>query len=257
MSTAHRPTWDPAVGRADSKAYSKQYSARDAPAQTKLKFRKPGQGGSGDQDKRRDLRLELNKAEEEASEKKRKAEGISLEEIGQSTGDSEQKRPKLVEQADKDEVVDEVAEAASAAAPATIESNHDTNVDQDDAADEEEESDDDSEDDEAELLRELEKIKRERAQEKARKEEEQNSAKAATREEEIAGGNPLLNLQNALGASPSSSTQDAGFAVKRRWDDDLIFKNQALNTSDKPKKEFVNDLLRTDFHRKFMYRFIK
>lgn len=61
----------------------------------------------------------------------------------------------------------------------------------------------------------------------------------------MASGNPLLNLQNALGASPSS-TQDTGFTVKRRWDDDLIFKNQALNTSDKPKKEFVNDLLRTD-----------
>ena len=107
---------------------------------------KPGQGGSGDQDKRRDLRLELNKAEEEANEKKRKAEGISLEEIGQSIGDSEQKRRKMVEQAaDKDEEVDEVAEAAeaaeaaSAAAPATIESNQDTNIDQDDAADEEEE----------------------------------------------------------------------------------------------------------------------
>lgn len=76
--------------------------------------------------------------------------------------------------------------------------------------------------------------------------EESNNAKAASREEEIASGNPLLNLQNALGASPSSSTQESGFAVKRRWDDDLIFKNQALNTSEKPKKEFVNDLVRTD-----------
>jgi hypothetical protein len=34
---------------------------------------------------------------------------------------------------------------------------------------------------------------------------------------------------------------------------DLIFKNQAAGTEDKnKKKEFVNDLLRTEFHRKFM-----
>lgn len=115
----YRPTWDPAVGRADSKAYSKQYSARDAPAQTKLKFRsvsllsitypfniccsKPGQGGTGDQDKRRDLRLELNKAEDEANEKKRKAQGLSLEDIGQSADDSEQKRPKFIQNVDEDE----------------------------------------------------------------------------------------------------------------------------------------------------------
>ncbi|EOR01439.1 hypothetical protein E3P92_00438 [Wallemia ichthyophaga] len=252
MSTAHRPTWDPAVGRADTKAYSKQYSARDAPAQTKLKFRKPGQGGIGDQDKRRDLRLELNKAEEEANEKKRKAQGLSLEDIGQGTDDSQQKIPKLIDNPGEG---DAHAEPSTRTHESQASEDKPQTLDKDEEADDDE-SDDDSEDDEAELLRELDKIKRERAEEKARKDEEQNSAKAASREEEVASGNPLLNLQNALGASPSS-TQDTGFTVKRRWDDDLIFKNQALNTSDKPKKEFVNDLLRTDFHRKFMYRFIK
>ena len=30
------------------------------------------------------------------------------------------------------------------------------------------------------------------------------------------------------------------FNVKRRWDDDVIFKNQARGTDDKRKKEFVN-----------------
>ncbi|EIM22958.1 Cwf15/Cwc15 cell cycle control protein [Wallemia mellicola] len=250
MSTAHRPTWDPAVGRADSKAQSQQYSARDAPSHNKLKFRKPGQGGNADQNKRRDLRLELTKAEEEANEKKRKAEGISLEEIGQTVDNGDQKKAKLLEDVDKDE------QPGDSVPSAEVEATNQQSRDNDEEADDDE-SDEDSEDDEAELLRELEKIKRERAEEKARKDEESNNAKAASREEEIASGNPLLNLQNALGASPSSSTQESGFAVKRRWDDDLIFKNQALNTSEKPKKEFVNDLVRTDFHRKFMYRFIK
>jgi protein CWC15 len=68
-------------------------------------------------------------------------------------------------------------------------------------------------------------------------------------------GNPLLNLQAALSkdgsASPAPSSM-SGFSVKRRWDDDVIFKGQARGTSETPKKEFVNDLLRTEFHRRFL-----
>ena len=74
-------------------------------------------------------------------------------------------------------------------------------------------------------------------------------------------GNPLLNLQAALGQTPStpgtpgSLASTTTFAVKRRWDDDLIFKNQAAGVNEKPKKgEFVNDLLRSEFHKKFMLK---
>lgn len=50
--------------------------------------------------------------------------------------------------------------------------------------------------------------------------------------------------------NPKSATD---FSVRRRWDDDVIFKNQARGTDDRnKKKEFVNDLLRSDFHKKFM-----
>jgi protein CWC15 len=68
-------------------------------------------------------------------------------------------------------------------------------------------------------------------------------------------GNPLLDLQAALSkdgsASPAPSSV-SGFSVKRRWDDDVIFKGQARGTSETPKKEFVNDLLRTEFHKRFL-----
>lgn len=88
-------------------------------------------------------------------------------------------------------------------------------------------------------------------------EAEANAGAQKDREEEIATGNPLLNLQAALGQTPagaSSASSSAGFAVKRRWDDDLIFKNQAVSL-DRPKKgEFVNDLLRSEFHKKFMQK---
>ena len=38
MSTAHRPTWDPAQAK-EVKGGSRQYSARDVASHTKLKFR--------------------------------------------------------------------------------------------------------------------------------------------------------------------------------------------------------------------------
>jgi len=59
-------------------------------------------------------------------------------------------------------------------------------------------------------------------------EREKAAAEEEEREHDIALGNPLLN--------PKSD-----FHVKRRWDDDVIFKNQARGTEDKgKKKEFVN-----------------
>lgn len=54
----------------------------------------------------------------------------------------------------------------------------------------------------------------------------------------------------------SSTGSSSSFGIKRRWDDDVIFKNQARGTSETPKKEFVNDLLRTEFHKRFLKKFI-
>ena len=71
------------------------------------------------------------------------------------------------------------------------------------------------------MLRELERIKRERAEEKERQEREQSEATAAEREAEVATANPLLNLAAALGQTPNgvNTTKPGSFAVKRRWDD--------------------------------------
>ncbi|KAI0789630.1 Pre-mRNA-splicing factor Cwf15/Cwc15 [Abortiporus biennis] len=253
MSTAHRPTWDPAQAK-DVKGGSRQFSVRDMAAHTKLKFRQPGQTSAAEVAKK-DLRAELLAAEEEARNKKRKAEGkppLPLENGNASgaitSGDDEaNKRRKLLQEAlemDKDEDSDEDEEKDG---------------DKSDE-DEDDEDDDDDEDDTAELLRELEKIKRERAEEKQRQEREESDKTAAEREAEIATANPLLNLAAALGQTPTgvNTTVPGTFAVKRRWDDDLIFKNQAMNSRDKDKSgQFVNDLLRTEFHKKFMSKFIK
>ncbi|KAJ3024114.1 complexed with cef1p [Thoreauomyces humboldtii] len=127
-------------------------------------------------------------------------------------------------------------------------------VDADDSEEEGDNSDDsdssdsdDDDDDEAELLRELEKIRRERAEEKERLEKERQEEDEKNREEEAMTGNPLLD-----GAAPLKD-----FSVKRRWDDDVVFKNQSKGHAENPKKRFINDVLRSDFHRKFMGKYIK
>ncbi|KAG6807141.1 hypothetical protein H0H93_001909 [Arthromyces matolae] len=112
MSTAHRPTWDPAQAR-DVKGASRQFSVRDMAAHTKLKFRQVGQT-STDEVKKRDLRAELLLAEQEAKNKKRKAEGkppLPLE--GAPEDEEANKRRKLLQEAlemDKDDEDDEEEE---------------------------------------------------------------------------------------------------------------------------------------------------
>lgn len=75
-------------------------------------------------------------------------------------------------------------------------------------------------------MRELEKIKKERQAQKEKEEQERAAQEEEQREVDIARGNPLLNPQD--------------FNMKRRWDDDVVFKNQARGTEKKDGKEFVN-----------------
>jgi protein CWC15 len=95
--------------------------------------------------------------------------------------------------------------------------------DERDADGDEDDEDDDEEDETAELFRELEKIKRERAAEKERVDQAEAAVTEAEREAQIATANPLLNLAAALGNAPGINTTAPGtFAVKRRWDDGAL-----------------------------------
>ncbi|CAN4102585.1 unnamed protein product [Withania somnifera] len=105
-------------------------------------------------------------------------------------------------------------------------------------------SDDESDDDDTEApLAELEQIKKEKAEEKLRKELLEQEEEFKAKEVELLKGNPLLN-------QPTSSS------VKRRWDDHVVFKNQALGEL-KVAKRFINDTIRNDFHRKFLQKYMK
>ncbi|ESO98936.1 hypothetical protein LOTGIDRAFT_114228 [Lottia gigantea] len=230
MTTAARPTWDTARGGSgkgenDLSALSKQYSSRDLPAHTKLKYRQEGQSNYSEV-RGRDFRRELEDRERTARDKRDGRRGGGLyhyfDYFSSDSSTSSSKRPRL----------DQIPAA---------------NLDADDPVDEDEDEDSsDDEDDTAELLAELQKIKKERAAERAKQESERKVEEERIRTENILKGNPLLN---------QSEKQD--FKVKRRWDDDVVFKNCAKGEEDKKTKGFINDTLRSQFHRKFMEKYVK
>ncbi|TQS37297.1 hypothetical protein Golomagni_02234 [Golovinomyces magnicellulatus] len=233
MTTAHRPTFDPAKGKEAQRGPA--YHQRLLPAHTQLKFRQPGQGGNADNQKR-DLRAELLQAEAVYSSK---LKGLSLSRPN-GPGGSEKRKIE-----DSKEGINEEEEDIESKRIRILEETRD--IDADSEQDEQDSSEDESDDDEdetAELQRELEKIKRERAEKRDQEEREKAAKEEAKREHDIARGNPLLNPKT-------------DFNVKRRWDDDVVFKNQARGTENKAKKEFVNDLLRSDFHKRFMSKYVR
>ena len=228
MTTAHRPTFDPARGKEALRGPA--YHQRLLPAHQTLKVRQPGQGGAADSEVR-DLRAELLAAE--ASHFAR-TKGTS------EPTPSKADLPKRELEAPADDAEDED--------PATkrrriLEETRDIDADSVGSESDSSEEDSDDEDETAELMRELEKIKKERAEQKAREDAETAAKQQEDREEHIALGNPLLNSKS--------------FNVKRRWDDDVVFKNQARGTEQRSNKEFVNDLLRSDFHKKFMSKYVR
>ena len=68
-------------------------------------------------------------------------------------------------------------------------------------------------------------------------------------EEAALTGNPLLNATGGGDASSSGR-------LKRRWNDDVVFRNQARGEPDQNKKRFINDTVRNDFHKRFLNKFI-
>merc|ERR1712076_366289 len=220
MSTAHRPTWDAATAgtkRAESDLgkLSLQWSSRDAPSHTKLKVRSVMATKS-----REDLKRQLEDKEKSAA---RKALKNAPENVGLDDEEIEKKRLKF-EKLDKDDPVDSSSD----------------------------ESDDSDEDDTDELLAELAKIKKERAEEEAKKQQEAAERNERLRSEKILHANPLMDIAGKL-ADGEGGAED--FTVKRRWDDDVVFKNCAKSEEHKEEKRFVNDTLRSDFHRRFIERY--
>ena len=216
MTTAARPTFEPARGGTgkgdnDLSALSKQYSSRDLPGQTKLKYRQTGQD-TKEEVSGKDLKRELD--DKERSSKRHRVEA--------KRGSRVAAEPLPRDTLDQDEPFDSSSDNSSS-----------------------------DEDETGELLAELARIKKERANELQRKEVERSAEAEKIRKETILSGNPLLNLG-------SGSGQNSDFSVKRRWDDDVVFKNCAKGHDEDGKNDrFINDTLRSEFHKKFMSKYIK
>lgn len=222
MTTAARPTFDPARGgqgrgEKDLSALSKQYSSRDLPSHTKLKYREHGQSTASEL-RNKDFRKELEDRERE-KDKSSNRRMIEAEKTAAPT-----KRQK----------VDQVPAAS---------------LDADDPLDENDSDSDSDEDDTAALMAELQRIQRERAVEQENKEIKKKEEEERIRMENILSGNPLLNY------SAESSRSD--LKVRRRWDDDVVFKNCARSEPKKMHEVFINDSIRSEFHRKFMDKYVK
>lgn len=137
-------------------------------------------------------------------------------------------------------------------------------IEREEVESEDEGSDDESED-EAELLAELERIKKEREYEKVKMKEKEQEREMID--------NPLLGRESLYGDEMSESVSVAtasvnGFKVKRRWDEDVVFQNQSRNRNNEgqgddvderkqKKARFINDTIRNDYHRRFMKRFMR
>jgi len=240
MTTAARPTFEPArggsgKGEKDLSALSRQYSSRDLPGQTKLKFREPGQG-TIDEIKGKDYRRELEERERQVRRDKDK-------ELVRSRPPTE------------DLALSAAAAAAIQQPPSKRSRTDHTNLDADepaaDSSEDDDDDDDEDEDDTAALMAELQRIKKERALEAAKKDVEKKAEEERIRAENILSGNPLLNQGH------SSAVAKSDMKVKRRWDEDVVFKNCARVDESKKDKAFINDTLRSDFHKKFMEKYIK
>eukprot|EP00614_Pseudopedinella_elastica_P007755 CAMPEP_0172598320 /NCGR_PEP_ID=MMETSP1068-20121228/18351_1 /TAXON_ID=35684 /ORGANISM="Pseudopedinella elastica, Strain CCMP716" /LENGTH=233 /DNA_ID=CAMNT_0013398159 /DNA_START=65 /DNA_END=766 /DNA_ORIENTATION=- len=233
MTTAHRPTWKAALGEASDYGnwstggkVSGQFSVKDLPQHTKLKLREGAQ--IPDFQSKRDLLVAETKAAEEKRKAGKKAILDADEEAGEKLLSTAQPLMLTNEEIDVERIARKYEDR-----------------DEEDEDDSDLDSDDDDDDDalEEELLqRELEKIKKEREEARLKKEAEESEASLRERSEHAMSSNPLL----ATGSQQ----------MKRKWNDDVVFKNQARSETDSQRR-FVNDTIRNDFHRRFLGKYLK
>jgi protein CWC15 len=90
----------------------------------------------------------------------------------------------------------------------------------------------------------LAKIRAEREALKQKEKEEAAAKEEQQLEEAALIGNPLLASDGVSGN------------LKRKWNDDVVFRNQAKGEPE-VKKRFINDTIRNDFHKRFLNKFIR
>lgn len=288
MTTAHRATWKAARGGLQEEgsfrlhAPSVALSSKDAPTERALKKRHlPTEDAS-----REDMRLRIEEGDKSVSKRPRRSRfGPSTENDTEKAMDrranltrallpppeSFEGKPKE-RSTDVDEKSPSAKEGEAETDPGNEEKDNESGavVKAAQASDnrkesgedsEEDEDDDDSDEDEAELLAELERIRKEREFARAKKQAEEQERLECEETAKAAVENPLLtnlnNFNDEISETASIATGSVpAFAVRRRWDDDVVFRNQAQGER-KQAPRFLNDTIRNDFHKRFMKQYMQ
>jgi protein CWC15 len=238
-------------------------SVRALPSHTTLKFREAGQATESDL-AQQDLRRNLEQKERLHFEKLKRERLTGGRAYGFVPGGAGAPSAAVLLQ---DAAANRPSAAVTAAAPSTVDAilaafeYADADDDVLDAAAAEhsskgrgqegegsEEEEEEEEDDTEELMRELERIKREREEERARKAREVSEIADRAGKDAAAKSNPLL-ASSLAGADRQSA------ALKRRFGDDTVFSHTHASEPE-AKKRFINDMLRSDFHRKFLKQYV-
>lgn len=227
MTTAHRPTYNAAIASGNNPSgnlivcQTTKIANRDAANFLTIKTRNAGQGAPDERGSRREFKDALELKEKKAKDER---DGVTEEKTEEKV--EKKKRPpaqKMVEENPfPEDADDDVPEGSNKS-------------DSDD-------DDDDEDEDAEELMRELQKIKSEREAEEEVQKSQQQKADDRSRRDEVMKGNPLLGGGEDL-------------SLKRKWDDDTVFKNQS-RTAPKQKLRYINDSVRSDFHKKFLNKYI-
>ena len=155
MTTAHRPTFDPARGKDAQRGPA--YHQRLLPAHSVLKTRREGQGTVAETS-RRDLRTQLLQAEA-AHLAKARGEIDSTNSVAESETGSKRR----IEAGEGDAEIEE--EDIDSKRQRILEETRDIDADSDESEEDSSEEESDEEDD---LMREVEKIRREKAEQRER-----------------------------------------------------------------------------------------
>ena len=280
MTTAHRPTWKAAVGQDNEGgwnaggAVSHQKSVLDAPAHTKLKVRQQHQVKYSNRDEM--IQQSLFAIQEATKEANQAKQAILLQHNHQKRIDpkvEEQSQLRLLEQGN-DRI--DVAPIKAAYDDSDVEDDDDDDENSDldapdDDVDDDDSDDDDDDDDEAILQAELTKIRAEREEKKQQQEAKEAAIEMQAAEEAAMIGNPLLNFHHHHNHSNNNNNDTAsvmsgmtnttfattGGRLKRRWNDDIVFRNQAKTEPKQQQKRFINDTVRNDFHKRFLNKFMR
>lgn len=228
MTTAHKPTWNPAKGGSEQGGNkvlvpSRIVSVKDQPALLTLKRRRDLEQVPRD-------RLKANLIEKESTTKKPLQSANPLTRLSENY-QQDDITSDLIDLANKQESIRSSIPELPSVEP--------LDEDKDDSFSEQS-KDEDSEMDE--LMKEYEKIKEMRKQEQ--------------RQKDLLKSEQYVSRENESVSGFSSHLFSEDYSLKRKWYDDTVFKNQAKKEK-KPVKRFINDTVRSDFHRKFMYKSIQ